>query len=443
MEFSVEEVGKLKRKIAVEVPLKDVESTYNEVYAQLKGHIKVNGFRPGKFPRQLAEKRFQTLMQQEATRTLLPRYFDEALKEMKVRPATQPQFSNVEIDKKKPFKFEAEFEVTPDIKLPKPADFKLKEEKAKISKADLDSRIEDIRKARATFEDKGDAAAVDGDVVVLDFRGTIDGEDFRGNTGTDHRVELGAGQFLEDFEKQLKKVKKGDKKTFDLKFPDEYDPSVAGKTAQFDVEIKKVEQRALPELDKAFFNQFGEEVETLEDFRKQVEENMTREKEREILSGYQQSIADQIKDSSKFDVPETLVEQYLKEYEHQLSHDDPEALKDEKKLTKLKKEQEEKIISDLRLGYVLDEWARENQIAVPREEVQQRFFMQAYMMQQNPSELIKTPYGEQMLYQMEQQILSSKVLEDLSQKVLEGKPAAPAKKAPAKKEKEKETKAKE
>ena len=127
MQMNVEELGGLKRKISVEVPLTDVEATYDQVYSQIKSQIQVKGFRPGKMPRRMVEKRFQDVMKQEATRSLLPKYFQQALDEMKARPATRPQFDKLEIEQKQPFKFEAEFEIVPSFDLPRISDFSLEE----------------------------------------------------------------------------------------------------------------------------------------------------------------------------------------------------------------------------------------------------------------------------------------------------------------------------
>ena len=118
----------------------------------------------------------------------------------------------------------------------------------------------------------------------------------------------------------------------------------------------------------------------------------------------------------------------LGKFEHQLGHNEPDLLNDKKKLAKRKKEETETIKKSLRLNYVIDEWGREHEISATKEEVQQRFYMQAYMMQQNPSELVNSPYGETLLYQIEQQILATKVLENVCNKVLgkDGKPSADA-----------------
>lgn len=418
MQLNVEELGGLKRKISVEVPLIEVEATYNEVYAQLRNQISIKGFRPGKFPRQMVEKRFQDVMKQEATRSLLPKYFQQALDEMKARPATRPQFENLEIEKARPFKFEAHFEVVPGFDLPDLSEFKLEENQVDVKPEDVENRLDELRASRAVMEDKGDAPAEKGDVVTVDFEGTLDGEPFDGNTGMDQRIELGVQQFLKDFEEPLLSAAAGERKMLDVKFPEDYaEPTMAGKTAQFNVHVKKVEKKVPPELDEAFYSQFGQ-FESLQAFKDSVEQQLRQERERGIQMEYQQQISGQVMEKYAFDVPETLVEQLLEEFEHRLGHDEPELVKETKKLAKRKKEETVNIKNSLRLNYVIDEWGRQHGISATKEEVQQRFFMRAYMMQQNPADLVNTPHGETILFQIEQQILTDKVLEDITNKVL-------------------------
>lgn len=424
MNVNVEDLGKLKRKLSVEIPLSEVQSTYDEVFSRIRTNVQIKGFRKGKFPRQLAEKRFKSLMEQEATRNLVPKYFDMALKEEKLRPATEPNFDNLDVNKDKPLSFDVEFEVVPDFDIPEPSEFKLEQKSIRILAKDLDEQIETLRKSRATPNDKGDAPAEEGDVLTFDYHGTIDGEPFAGGSATDQRNEIGSSNLLPEFDKNLIGMKAGEDKSFDITFPDDYGAEdLQGKAATFAVSVKTVESMELPKLNKEFYSQFGE-VTTKEAFRKKIKEQMTAEKERAQFQELQQSLADKLKKKLKFDVPEQLVTTNVAEFEHQLEHRDPEALKDEKKLAKLKKDEEKSIKDNLRLQFVLDAVADRDNIRAAQEEVQQRFTMQAYMMQQNPAELINTPYGQRMVDQIHREMTYTKVLEHLVNLVL-GKVAEP------------------
>jgi trigger factor len=419
MNVTVAEEDKLKRKLSVEVPLDEVQTVYEEVYQRLRTNVRVNGFRPGKFPRQLAEKRFQSVMAGEAMQTLVPKYFDQAVSELKLQPATEPQFDNLEIDKAKPFRFDVAFEVVPTFKLVPPASFKLKEQKAKVGPKEVDARIEELRNARGNLADKGKKAAEAGDWVTFDFHGTLDGEDFDGGHGENQRIEVGAGQYLPDFDAQFPGIKAGEVKEFAVTFPEDYgQATIAGKEVRFRVTAKQVEQKVPAELDEAFFKQQGEEVRTLKDLQAHIKTQLEQEQEREAMQAYQNQLADQMREKYDFEVPEALVHQGLHEFEHKLTHDDPEALKDEQKLEQLKSEERTKIEANLRVAYAVDSLARQYDVKTSEEDVRQRFYLQAYMLRQNPNELAQSPFGRRMMMQIQQQMITAQTLERLAQDVL-------------------------
>ena len=421
MQVNVEEVSKLKRKMSVEIPLTEVQAAYDKVYADIRSNVRINGFRPGKYPRDLAEKRFRTLMAQEAIQNLVPKYFDQALKEKELRPATQPQFANLDVDKKKPLKFDVEFEIIPPFELVAPSEFKLEDKAVTVEAKDLEERIESLRKSRAIPEDKGSEPAASGDVVTLDYAGTKDGQPFDGGSANDQRIELGSGQYLADFEKGVEGAVAGQEKTFDVTFPEDYgEKTLAGQKVQFKITAKKVEKKVPAPLDADFFKHFGN-AEDEAGFRTNLEKQIKEEKERNILADQEQELAKQIRAKYSFDVPESAVTQGLEQFVHDLGHKEPDVVADEKQLEERKAKAREDIIGDLRLSYVLDEVGRKSNVQVDPESVRQRFFMQAYMMGQDPSQLVNSELGERLISRIERTLLSEKVLHYLVTQVL-GKP---------------------
>ncbi len=424
MHVTVEEQGKLKRKLSVEVPLADVQETYEQVYAEIRTQVRVNGFRPGKFPRALAEKRFQSLMAREAVQNLVPKYFDQALKEKELRPATEPRFQNLLIDKKLPLTFDVEFEIFPTFDLLDDSAFKLEDKPAEVTAEQVEERITQHRRRRASLVDKGTEPAQAGDTVSFDFDGKLDGNAFPGGSGQGQRIEVGAGQFLKDFDAQFPGIAAAQAKSFDLTFPADYaETTLAGKTVQFTITAHKVEKAVPAALDAEFFKEFGA-LETEDAFREHIKQQLRTEQERTQLAAQQQALADQVKQKYTFEVPESSVERLLHQFEHELERNDPEALKDPKRLEELKEERKQRVLGDLRLDFVTEAYARKHDLQVDPQQLRQRFMMQAYMMRQNPSDLLKTEYGEQMLEYMRQQILGAKVLGHLAHRVL-GKPLPP------------------
>ncbi|MDH5752757.1 MAG: trigger factor, partial [Deltaproteobacteria bacterium] len=353
-------------------------------------------------------------------------------------------FDELEIDKKKPFRFKVEFEVVPDFKLLPPSTFKLKEKPVKVSKEDVDARLDDLRRARASLEDKGQEKAQSGDVVTFDYKGTLDGEVFQGGTAENQQMEIGSNNYLPDFASQFDDIKAGEEKTFPLTFPKDYgEPTLAGKQVEFSIKVKKVERKVLPEMNKEFFSQVGK-FETEQEVREHLSEQLRGEKEAGQKQELHDELTEQIRKKYDFDVPETLAQQMLERFQHNLSHQDPDAVMDEKKFNKRSEEELENIKANLRLTYVFDKVSEENGIKADQEVVRQRFFMQSYMMRQNPTDLIKTEAGNRLIYQIEQAAIGEKVLDHLVAQVLgksgssdKGSPEAgetadkPAKKKPA------------
>jgi trigger factor len=432
LNVTVAEQERLKRKLTVEVPLDEVQSTYEEVYHRLRTNIRVDGFRPGKYPRHLAEKRFQSVMAGEAMQTLVPKYFQQAVSELSMTPATEPHFDKLDIDKARPFRFEVEFEVVPDFKLLQPSAFTLKEQKPKVTPKDVEARIEELRASRATLADKGERPAERGDVVTFDFHGTLDGEDFEGGRAENQRIEVGTEQYLPEFDAEFPGIQAGASKEFDLTFPEDYGQgSLAGKTVHFRVTARHVEEKVLPELNEDFFKQFGDFA-ALKDLQGHIKEQLEQEQDRTTMQAYQNDLADQMRERYDFEVPETLVEHALHEFEHQLSHDEPDTLKDEAKLAERKAAERKKIEANLRVAYAVDALAKQYGVQVNEEEVRQRFYLQAYMLRQNPNELLKSPFGRRMLSQIEQSQITAKTLERLAEEVLSGSGGkGAAKEAPA------------
>jgi len=426
MEVTVEDLGKLKRKLSVEVPLSDVAAAYDEVYTRIRSNIRVDGFRPGRFPRSMVEKRFKAMMAQEAMENLVPKYLDQVLHEKELQPATQPHFHNLDIDKARPFRFDVEFEIVPDFDLLEPDAYTLEEKPVELEPDAVDDRLEEMRQARAELEDKGDAVAEEGDWVTFGFEGTIDGEPFPGNSAADQKAEIGSGRYLQEFEEQLLGVKAGDEKSFPLTFPDDYgEADLAGKTAQFELKVSRVEAKKPPELDDAFAAQFGEKIDSLEALRKQVEEQLSSEKRNEIDSGYSEALAEQIRERSSFDVPESLVENALAAFERQKLQEDPALKDDAEKLEQLKSEEADAQKASLRLSYILGKYAKEQNVTVSGEEIRNRFLMQAYMVRENPEDLMRTQLGESMLRQIQEQMLHQKALGRMVDRILGREPETP------------------
>ncbi len=276
MNVTVESTGALERRMRVEVPIERIESEVDSRLKSVGRTAKIKGFRPGKVPAKVVRQHYGKQVRQEVMGEIMLKSYSDAVMQEKLRPAGGPKIETEDEDGKT-FAYVATFEVLPEVTLKDLDKIKVETPDVEIGDADIDDMLLSLRKQRATW-DEVTRKSKDGDRVIVDFAGTIDGEAFQGGSGTEIPVVLGQGQMLPDFEKGLKGIKAGDQKTIKVKFPKDYHAEeLAGKTAEFAINTHRVESEVLPELNDEFAEAFNVSEGGLEQFRKDVRENMERE----------------------------------------------------------------------------------------------------------------------------------------------------------------------
>lgn len=409
----LEELGDLKRKLTITVPPEDVKAAYDKVYGEIKNKVRVNGFRKGKMPQSLLEKRFSKYMKEEAMETLVPKYYEKAIEQEKLHPAIQPNFDDLEVEKDKPFVFTATMEVWPDFDLPEAKDFKLEKKEFDISKEERAFRRDHHLGQAAELSEK-DGPAAKGDQVTVDFVGkTEDGQEVNQE---DFTVVLGNGQLIEAFEEAIIGLKAGETKDFETTLPEDHpEDKYKGKKSSFTVTCKKVEERKLPEVDEKFLERFGERIKTPEDFEKMIDDELEDIKTRENQHHYREELRTQIMDQLSFELPQSLIESETEFRTHQLKQSEENQEKSDEDL----KPQAEKEAKDyLRLNRFVHRYMDEKEIKPDDNQLWQRFTMQCQMMGQNPMELIRTDYGRQFYNDIYQTTAEEQVLDHLAGEVL-------------------------
>jgi len=311
MQVSVESSTGLERSIRVEVPADTIEQEVESRLKKVGKTAKIKGFRPGKIPAKVVRQYYGAEVRQDVLQEILQSSYTEALSQEKLVPAGQPHIHTESVDEGQNLIYKATFEVYPEIELKGLDSLKLEQPVVEISDSDENDMIENLRKQRADWEEV-DRAAAEEDQITIDFEGTLKGEAFEGGSGEDMPVVLGGGQMLEDFEKALDGMKAGDVKDAKVKFPKDYPAEeLAGKKADFKITAKKVEAKALPEINEDFVKGFGIESGTEEDFRKEVRANMDREYEAKSKAVMKTQVLDQVHDANKVDVPGVMIEQEI------------------------------------------------------------------------------------------------------------------------------------
>jgi len=293
----------------VEIPATRIEQEVDTRLTKVGRSAKLKGFRPGKVPRKVIRERYGSQVRQEVLQDMIQSSYSSAIEQEDLRPAAMPTIEPVDGADGEDFAFTAVFEVYPDVTIAGLEKLKIAHPETEIGDSDMDEMIETLRKQHAEWSPV-ERKAADGDRVTVDFEGTLKGEKFEGGAGTDVPVIIGQGQMLEDFEKNLKGLKKGDEKSFKMKFPKEYHASdLAGQKVEFAVTAKEVAEQVLPEVDEEFVKKFGVEGGDVETFRADVRKNMAREAEARNRAEIKRQVMEQLLDANPIEVPGALIDQ--------------------------------------------------------------------------------------------------------------------------------------
>jgi trigger factor len=309
MQVSVEASGGLERTMKIEVAAEEIEKQVASRLSEVARTAKIKGFRPGKIPRKVVEKRYGGQVRQEVLSEVLQKSYAQAIQQEKLNPAGGPRIETDQMEAGKDFRFTATFEVFPEVRLAKSESLAVERPQVEITEGDVDDMLERLRQQRAGWEAVEHPAA-EGDQVTVDFIGRLDGEPFEGGEGKQIPIVLGQGSMLEDFERGLHGLVAGQEATVTVNFPADYrNEKLAGKTAEFTVTAASVEVRKLPELDEEFARQFGIEDGDLAQLRDEVRDNMQRELDERIRASLKTQVLDRLVESNPVELPQALIDQ--------------------------------------------------------------------------------------------------------------------------------------
>jgi len=311
MDVSVESTGAIERRLTIKVPATELDQNIQSRLARLAKTVKLPGFRPGKVPLKVVEARFSEQVLQEAAEELIGSSYRDAVVQESVEAAGPPAIEPTTMIRGKDLEYVATLEVFPEIPRLDIKGREIEKKTCKVESADVDRTIETLRKRRTTWE-PGETPAAEDDRLLIDFRGTIDDQPFEGSEAENYPVVIGGGTMLKEFEEQLTGTSVGDSVTVNLTFPEDYPKSeIAGKAAQFNVEVREVGKPGLPELDEDFIKSFGVEEGTEPAFRKQILENLERERDQRIRNDIRMAVIEALIEDNEFDLPGSLVEEEI------------------------------------------------------------------------------------------------------------------------------------
>jgi trigger factor len=313
MQVSVENTGKLERRMQVQVPAERVSKEITSRLKQLSRTARLNGFRPGKAPLTVIRRQFGERVHREVIGELMQSSFTEAVTEQHLEPAGSPHIVPQTIGEGQDLTYVATFEVLPEVAL-RPVDaLEIERITAEVTESDIDAMIERLRKQQMKYAPVTRPAA-SGDKVTVDFEGSIDGVPFAGGKGENTAIVLGEGRMLAQLEQGLVGAAAGETKEIGVDFPYDYRATeLAGKHANFRVEVKSVEEPSLPALDQEFCTSFGVTEGGLEKLREDVAANMRRELDAALRNRNKLAVMEKLYQANPIDVPNALLEDQIRD----------------------------------------------------------------------------------------------------------------------------------
>lgn len=315
VDVSVEQAAGLERRLTIRVPSAEIEREVEARLQKVGRTARLKGFRPGKVPYKVVRKHYGAQVRQEVLSDIIRSSYSQAVQKTQLNPAGGPQIEPLTglTDGGEDFSFRATFEVFPEIKLNDLDKLEIKRPRVEITDADVDAMLEKLREQRAEWRTV-ERAAGEGDRIVVDFVGRIDGEAFSGGESKEVPIVVGSGQVLEDFDKALVGLSAGETKTATVEFPADYArEDLRGKQAEFEITAHRVEEKVLPEIDDEFAKAFGVEEGGVEKLRTEVRANMQRELDERLKVETKTRAFDALLAANEVETPRALVNEEIRQ----------------------------------------------------------------------------------------------------------------------------------
>ncbi|RLJ87252.1 trigger factor [Planococcus citreus] len=311
--------------LTVEVPAEEVNGALDKAFKKVVKEINVPGFRKGKMPRQMFEKRFGVeSLYQDALDFILPDAYANAVEEAGINPVDRPEIDIEKLEKNEPLVFTAKVTVKPEVELGEYKGLEVSKEDTNVTDEEIEEQLKESQERMAELTVKEDGQVENGDTAVIDFEGFVDGEAFEGGAGNDYSLEIGSNSFIPGFEEQLIGAKTGEQKDVEVTFPEEYHAEeLAGKSATFKVTVNEVKAKELPELNDEFAKELDEEVESLDALRTKMKENLKAEKDNASETQMRDQLVQKAAENATVEIPQAMIDseidRMMQDFEQRLS----------------------------------------------------------------------------------------------------------------------------
>ncbi|MEG0903295.1 MAG: trigger factor [Lachnospiraceae bacterium] len=314
MSLQVEKLEKNMAKLTIEASAEELEKAIQGAYMKQKGKINVPGFRKGKVPRAMIEKMYGVeIFYDEAANALIPEAYGKAYDECELEIVSQPTVDIVQIEKGKPFIFTAEVAIKPEVTLGQYKEIEVEKASNEVTEEEINQEIKKEQEKNARTIVVEDRPVQDGDEVVLDFEGFVDGVAFEGGKGENYPLVIGSNSFIPGFEAQLIGVQAEQSVEVTVTFPEDYhSEDLKGKEAVFHCTLHEIKTKELPEVDDEFAAEVSE-FDTLDEYKADVEAKIKERKEKENKNKKEEKVIEKIIENASMDIPEPMVESQVKQ----------------------------------------------------------------------------------------------------------------------------------
>ncbi len=309
MSLQVEKLEKNMAKLTIEASAEDFEKAIQKVYLKARGRINIPGFRKGKAPRKLIEKMYGTgVFYEDAANDLIPTAYAEALKDCDLEIVSRPEINVTQIESGKPFIFNAEVAVKPEVTLGEYKGVEVEKSDVEVPDEDINKEVDKERENNSRTIDVDDRAVESGDIIKLDFDGSVDGVPFAGGKAENYTLTIGSGSFIPGFEDQLIGTKIGEDKDVTVTFPEDYhEKSLAGKEAVFKCKVNAITVKELPDADDEFASEVSE-FETLAEYKEDIKKKLTEKKEKEARAKKEAQAVEKAVENATMEIPDAMID---------------------------------------------------------------------------------------------------------------------------------------
>lgn len=309
MALQVEKLEKNMAKLTIEVSADELEKALQSAYNKQKNKISVPGFRKGKVPRQMVEKMYGAeIFYDDAVNELIPKAYSKAYDECELEIVSQPDIDVVQIEKGKPFIFTAEVALKPEVTLGEYKGLEVDKVSTRVTQKEIDAKIQEEAQKNARTITVEDRAVQDGDDVILDFEGFVDGEAFAGGKGENYPLTIGSGSFIPGFEDQLIGAETEKEVEVKVTFPEDYhSEELKGKDAVFKCTVHEIKAKELPEIDDEFAAEVSE-FDTLEEYKADVKAKIKEQKATEGKRQKEDQVVEKAIENATLEIPDLMVE---------------------------------------------------------------------------------------------------------------------------------------